>query len=540
MALVIADRVKETSTTTGTGTLTLGGAATGYQTFSAAIGSGNTCYYAITLDSAWEVGIGTVGTGTLTRDTILASSNAGAAVSFGAGTKDVFATYPAGRAVYKESGGNVILDVNSTSAALRITQTGSGNAIVVEDSTNPDSTPFVVDANGTVVVGSTTGYTTSGISAPGLNVVTTSSGAGAGISGWVGATAGAPNFQFMKSRGAAVGTHTVVADGDSLGIFRFSGSDGTNFISAATITGSVDGTPGTNDMPGRLVFSTTADGASTPTERFRISNFGGWGLAGANYGTSGTQAIVSNGNAAAPTWKDVVTPTASQTLTNKTYNGLTLTSAATGFTVAGGTTSKTLTVSNTLTLAGTDASTLNIGAGGTLGSAAFTASTAYAPATSGTALLKGNGSGGTESAVAGTDYVAPSGALGTPSSGTLSSCTVDGTNEVGYKNIPQNSQSAAYTLVLADAGKHILHPSADTTARVFTIPANSSVAYPIGTAITFVNQNAAGTITIAITTDTMRLAGAGTTGSRTLAANGVATAIKLTSTEWIISGTGLT
>lgn len=106
--------------------------------------------------------------------------------------------------------------------------------------------------------------------------------------------------------------------------------------------------------------------------------------------------------------------------------------------------------------------------------------------------------------------------------------------------IPQNSQSAAYTLVLADAGRHILHPSADTTARTFTIPANSSVAFPIGTVITFVNQNGAGVVTIAITTDTMRLAGAGTTGSRTLAANGIATAIKLTATEWIISGTGLT
>jgi len=115
-----------------------------------------------------------------------------------------------------------------------------------------------------------------------------------------------------------------------------------------------------------------------------------------------------------------------------------------------------------------------------------------------------------------------------------------GTNGVGYLNIPQNSKSANYTLVMSDAGKHILHPSADTTARTFTIPANSSVAYPIGTAITFINQNAAGVITIAITTDTMRLAGAGTTGSRTLAANGVATAIKISATEWIISGTNLT
>jgi hypothetical protein len=113
-------------------------------------------------------------------------------------------------------------------------------------------------------------------------------------------------------------------------------------------------------------------------------------------------------------------------------------------------------------------------------------------------------------------------------------------DSIGTRGVPQNSQSAAYTLVIEDAGKHILHPSADTTARTFTIPANGSVAFPIGTTVSFVNQNGAGVITIAITTDTMRLAGAGTTGSRTLAANGIATCIKLTSTEWLISGTGLT
>jgi hypothetical protein len=125
-------------------------------------------------------------------------------------------------------------------------------------------------------------------------------------------------------------------------------------------------------------------------------------------------------------------------------------------------------------------------------------------------------------------------------SGNLENCTVGATVPIGFKTIPQESKSAAYTLALTDSGKHILHPSADTTARTFTIPANGSVAFPIGTAVTFINQNGAGVVTIAITTDTMRLAGAGTTGSRTLAANGVATAIKITSTEWIISGTGLT
>ena len=111
---------------------------------------------------------------------------------------------------------------------------------------------------------------------------------------------------------------------------------------------------------------------------------------------------------------------------------------------------------------------------------------------------------------------------------------------VGTESILSNSQSANYTTVLLDAGKHIYHPSADTTARTWTIDSNANVPYPIGTAITFVNDTSAGTLTIAITTDTLVLAGAGTTGSRTLTANGVATAIKVTSTRWVINWTNLT
>jgi hypothetical protein len=107
MPLVIADRVRETSTTTGTGTLTLDGAVTGFRTFGSAIGSGNTCYYTITLGADWEVGLGTVGTGTLARTTVLKSSNSNNAVNFGAGAKDVFGTYTAERSVYKDASGNV-------------------------------------------------------------------------------------------------------------------------------------------------------------------------------------------------------------------------------------------------------------------------------------------------------------------------------------------------------------------------------------------------------------------------------------------------
>ena len=123
--------------------------------------------------------------------------------------------------------------------------------------------------------------------------------------------------------------------------------------------------------------------------------------------------------------------------------------------------------------------------------------------------------------------------------GDASVATVDGTNTVGFRNIPINSQSAAYTAVLSDSGKVIFHPSSDANARTFTIPANGSVAYPVGTALTFINMTAE-VVTIAITTDTMYLSSAGTTGSRSLARYGSATAIKIDSTSWLISGSGLT
>lgn len=132
------------------------------------------------------------------------------------------------------------------------------------------------------------------------------------------------------------------------------------------------------------------------------------------------------------------------------------------------------------------------------------------------------------------------GNLGLGTAATQASTAFQAADAQLFSNIPQNSRSAAYTTVLTDAQKHILHPAADTTARTFTIDSNANVAYPIGTAITFVNQHGAGVLTIAITSDTMRLAGASSTGSRTLAADGIATALKITATEWIISGAGLT
>jgi hypothetical protein len=114
--------------------------------------------------------------------------------------------------------------------------------------------------------------------------------------------------------------------------------------------------------------------------------------------------------------------------------------------------------------------------------------------------------------------------------------TATATAGVGYMGIPQNSTTTgSYTIVAGDAGKHIFA----SASRTVTIPANSSVAFPIGTTITFISGVGA-TMTIQITTDTMYLAGTGSTGNRTLAAHGIATAVKTTSGTWLISGNGLT
>ena len=134
MALVVKDRVQETTTTTGTGTVTLAGAVTGFQDFSV-IGDGNTCYYAITSGSDWEVGLGTYtasGT-TLSRDTILESSNSGSAITL-ADTSNVFVTYPAEKSGHK--------DVTNT---IYSEQMGATNGLFVN--ANTVSSDFVIPNN---------------------------------------------------------------------------------------------------------------------------------------------------------------------------------------------------------------------------------------------------------------------------------------------------------------------------------------------------------------------------------------------------------
>jgi len=175
-----------------------------------------------------------------------------------------------------------IVSVSSSSNALRITQTGSGNALLVEDEASTDSSPFVIDANGNIVQGETTvptGFAWPVVAQTGVfsggpwNVLTNKTNDATG-----------PTTAFRKDRAGA-----VVASGDIIGTLRWFGYDGSTYINTAFITSAVDGTPGTNDMPGRLAFFTTADGSATAVERMRITSAGRVGI-----GTSSPVAILQS------------------------------------------------------------------------------------------------------------------------------------------------------------------------------------------------------------------------------------------------------
>ena len=178
MALVVNDRVKETSVTTGTGTFTLDGALPGFETFSTAIGNTNTTYYSIVNENGeFEVGLGTVGAGTLSRDTILSSSNSDAAVTFSAGTKNVFCTLPASKAVILDSSGNIVANNGSNLTNLNASNLASGT---VPDARFPATLPAISGANLTNLDASDLASGTVPIARIDLNLLTTSTSDGDG------------------------------------------------------------------------------------------------------------------------------------------------------------------------------------------------------------------------------------------------------------------------------------------------------------------------------------------------------------------------
>lgn len=365
----LVNRAKMTTATTGTGTITLGVAVSGYQSFAAAgVTNGQVVRYVVEDGANWEIGTGTyTSSGTTLSRTPTQSSSGGAAINL-SGAAFVFITAVVADLVPFESGTPIALTfggtggsdaatartslglgtiatqaasavsitggsasltgassvtVNSASTAFTINQTGAGAAILVEDETSPDSTPFIVDATGNVGIGTST--------LTGLLNLYAASNATLYVSGDAATSIVATrsssdtisaSVNFRKYRGTTAAP-TAVASGDVLGTSNYTAWDGATLRVAAQIVGTVDTFAAANDVSSFLTFLTRPSGvAATVTERLRIGPAGQFGIGGANYGTSG-QALVSGGSAAAPSWSSVgtfTTVTATSTISDVAGN----------------------------------------------------------------------------------------------------------------------------------------------------------------------------------------------------------------------------
>jgi hypothetical protein len=362
MALVLKDRVLETSNSSGTGTFTLDGAVAGFQTFSSAIGNTNTTYYAIVDDTEWEVGLGTVGAGTLARTTVYASST-GSKVNFSSGNKTVFCDYPASRSVNLDASGNV--------------SGYSINGCTIDNTTIGATTP----STGAFTYASTNS-TTSTTPALGYNASNSSFVNGATVSGSYlqnvmqnkSGTAGAStNFAVSNDLGtdstyygefgmnSSVYSSGTPADFFSLnnGIY-YSGHDGDVSVGSG------------NGKKLYLAWGTTGDKAHV------INATGSIGLntnitGTTNFGTSG-QVLTSGGSAATPTWTTAATGSVTSVATAGTVNGITLTGGP-------------ITTTGTVTLGGT----LDLSSPPAIGGTTPAAGT-FTTITGQTEVLKGTGS----------------------------------------------------------------------------------------------------------------------------------------------------
>ena len=347
MALIVKDRVQETSTTTGTGTLTLAGAVAGFQSFSV-IGNANTTYYAIVMDSSFEIGIGTYtlsGT-TLSRTTVLESSNAGSLVNFSAGTKSVFCTYPAEQGLYLDASGNAIALGTPASATLTnatglpistgVSGLGAGVATFLATPSSANLISAVTDETGTgsLVFATLPTFGTTGVK-------------------FSGSTSGTTTVLSGATAGTSVLTLPVATD-------TLVGKTTTDTLTNKTLTSPVIATivnTGTLTLPtstDTLVGKATTDTLTNKTVNLTSNTLSGT--------TAQFNTALSDG--------DFATLAGTETLTNKTLttpvlgvatatsvNKVAITAPATSatLTIADG---KTLTASNSLTLAGTDATTM--------------------------------------------------------------------------------------------------------------------------------------------------------------------------------------
>jgi len=337
MAFVLADRVRETTTTAGTGAVSLAGAVSGFQTFSAAIGNANNTYYTIAdpITGAWEVGIGTYTSSgnTLSRDTVLSSSNSGSLVTFAANSKDVFVTQPASRAVFVQNAGTGLQTGTTAFTANRViysdaTSTTATSASLTFDGTTLTSAAFSGPLNGTV--GATTpntGAFTSVVSTSASGILTRTAATQDGVA-LVGRAGGTSSYEVTLTPTTLTADRTLtlpdisgtlLVDGGPLG--TPSSGTVTNLTGTASIN--INGTVGATTPNTGAFTSVTAVSASGIQTRAAATQ-DGIHLIGRAGGTSNWEVTLTPTTLTADrtlTLPDATTTVAgtdaTQTLTNK-------------------------------------------------------------------------------------------------------------------------------------------------------------------------------------------------------------------------------
>jgi hypothetical protein len=509
MAFITADRVKDTSTTTGTGSITVSGAApTGYRTFSAVLGAGDTFYYCIQgqTTAEFEVGVGTyTSANVFARTTVLASSNSNSAVSFSAGTKNVFITLAATKTLQispsaPPTAGSVPYGTGSTlaysaagTAGQILTSGGSGSPTW----TTAAGTGTVTSVN---VSGGTTGLTASGGPITASGTIT--------LAGTLGTANGGTNNTATPAAGVipyGTGTALAYSSAGTAGQALISG--GTSAPTWTTITGTGTVTSVAQSFTGGLISVSGSPITAAGTLALTVAGTSG----GVPYfGSSSTWAssgvltasaiMVGGGAGAAPS----TVTTGTGVVTALGVN----TGSAGAFVVNGGALgtpiSGTLTNATGLPIAGIT----GLGTGvGTALAAAVTGSGSIALSASPT-------------------FTGTVGAAAITASGAI-------TDSIGdVRTVPENTQTTGYTLVATDNGKYV-----NITTGGVTVP---SGVFATGQSVTIYNNSASNQTITQGGSVTMYLVGTATTGNRTLAQRGLCTVFCVASNTFVITGGGLT